>query len=71
MYAIRSYYVDTSENTQLTNQKTLALASLQRRNFKRALEEIEIAQKMDNKDPEVYLIEGLIYFALEDSYNFV
>ena len=58
--------VDTSENTQLTNQKTLALASLQRRNFKRALEEIEIAQKMDNKDPEVYLIEGLIYFALED-----
>ena len=57
---------DSNENTQLTNQKTLALASLQRRNFKRALEEIDIAKKMDDKDPEVYLIEGLIYFALED-----
>lgn len=57
---------DRSSNTQLNNQKTLALASFQRRNFKNALEEIEVAKKMDDKDPEVYLIEGLINFALED-----
>jgi superkiller protein 3 len=57
---------DRSNNTKLINQKTLALASFQRRNFKRAIEEIEVAQKMDDKDPEVYLIKGLIYFALED-----
>lgn len=57
---------DRSSNTQLNNQKTMALASFQRQNFKNALEEIEDARKMDNKDPEVYLIEGLIYFALDD-----
>ena len=57
---------DRSGNSELTNQKTLALASFQRQNFKAALDEIEVARKMDDKDPEVYLIEGLIYFALED-----
>jgi Tfp pilus assembly protein PilF len=54
------------DNKNLTDQKVLALASLKRRNYKQALEEIAAAEKIDMTDPEVYLIRGIILFAIQD-----
>ena len=49
------------------DQKALAVASLRRGNFQRAMEEIDEAQAIGKKeDPEIYLIRGAIYFGLKD-----
>ena len=50
----------------LENQKSLAVASIKRRNFRQAIEDIEEAERINNKDSEVYLIKGAIYFGLKD-----
>ncbi len=55
------------DNKNLTDQKVLALASLKRRNYKQAMEEIAAAEKIDMTDPEVYLIRGIILFAIQDN----
>ena len=57
---------DNSKDKQLSDQKTLALASLLRKNFQQALIDIKEAEDMDDDDPEVYNIKGLIYFALKE-----
>lgn len=54
------------DNKNLTDQKVLALAGLKRRNYKQAMEEIAAAEKIDMTDPEVYLIRGIILFAIQD-----
>lgn len=54
------------ENKNLTDQKTLAVSSLKRRNYKQALEEIAVAEQMAPTDPEVHLIRGIILFAIRD-----
>lgn len=48
------------------NQKSLAIASYRRGNFKQALVDIEEARKRAKRDPEVYLIKGIIYYGLKD-----
>jgi len=50
----------------LENHKGLAVASLRRGNFQQALKEVGEAESINNKDPEVYEIKGLIYFGLKD-----
>ncbi|NIT14465.1 MAG: hypothetical protein GTN99_09570, partial [Candidatus Dadabacteria bacterium] len=55
------------DDKALTDQKTLAMSSLRRRNYKQALEEIEVAEQMAPKDPEVHFIRGIILFAIQDS----
>ncbi len=50
----------------LSDQKNLAMASLLRRNFQQAIVDIKEAEKIDDHDPEVYNIKGLIYFGLKD-----
>ncbi|HZX14831.1 MAG TPA: tetratricopeptide repeat protein [Thermodesulfobacteriota bacterium] len=57
---------ENSKEKQLGDQKTLALASLLRKNFQQALVDIQEAEDMDDDDPEVYNIKGLIYFALKE-----
>ena len=57
---------ENSKEKQLSDQKTLALASLLRKNFQQALVDIQDAEDMDDDDPEVYNIKGLIYFALKE-----
>ena len=54
------------DNKSLRDQKTLAMSSLKRRNYKQALEEIAIAEKIDSTDPEVHLIRGIILSYIED-----
>lgn len=54
------------DNKNLTDQKVLALAALKRRRYKQAVEEIAAAEKIDMTDPEVYLIRGIILFAIQD-----
>ncbi len=54
------------DNKNLMDQKVLALAALKRRNYKQAVEEIAAAEKIDMTDPEVYLIRGIILFAIQD-----
>ncbi|GIW48179.1 MAG: lipoprotein [Deltaproteobacteria bacterium] len=54
------------ESRFVEDQKALAVASLYRQNFKQAMQEIEEAEKVAKKDPEVYLIKGLIYFGLKE-----
>jgi len=53
-------------NRELADQKALAVASLKRTNYKQSVEEIAMAEEIDDTDPEVYLIKGLIYFSIED-----
>lgn len=48
------------------NQKSLAIAAFRRGNFKQALDDINEALRHGKKDPEVYLIKGLIYYGLKD-----
>ncbi len=58
--------VETKQDKRVTDQKSLALASIYRRNFPQAFEDIEAAEKLDRKDPEIPLIKGLIFFGLKD-----
>lgn len=51
---------------EFKNQKALATASSWRGNFQQALKEINEAEKMNDKDPEVYVIKGAIFFGLKD-----
>lgn len=48
------------------NQKSLAIAAFRRGNYKQALSDIAEAERHARKDPEVYLIKGLIYYGLKD-----
>lgn len=48
------------------NQKSLAIASYRRGNYKQALLDIEEARSRAKRDPEVYLIKGIIYYGLKD-----
>ncbi len=57
--------VESSREKTLNDQKGLATASLLRGNFQQALIDIREAEKIDESDPEVYNIEGLIYFYLK------
>lgn len=57
---------ENSKEKSLSDQKTLALASLLRKNFQQALVDIQGAEDIDDDDPEVYNIKGLIYFALKE-----
>jgi Tfp pilus assembly protein PilF len=54
------------DNKSLTDQKTLAMSSLKRRNYKQALDEIAVAEEMDPTDPEVHFIRGIILFYIQD-----
>ncbi len=49
------------------DQKSLAIASSRRGNFQQALKEIEAAEKINDEDPEVYVIKGAIFLGLKDS----
>lgn len=48
------------------DQKALAVASSRRGNFPQALKEIGEAEEINDKDPEVYVIKGVIYIGLKD-----
>ena len=48
------------------NQKSLAVASIRRQNYKQALKDLEEAEKINKNDPEVLLIKGIIYYGLKD-----
>ena len=52
-------------NKYIENQKSLAVASFRRGNLKQALIDIERAEELGKKDPEVHLIKGLVYYALK------
>ncbi len=58
--------VEVDQTKTFENQKALAAASFNRKNFKQALTEIEAAEKINDKDPDVYVIKGLIYVGLQD-----
>ena len=53
---------------QIEDQKSLAIASIYRRNFPQALVDIQIAEEINDEDAEVHLIKGLIFLGLKD-YN--
>ncbi|MGI9533927.1 MAG: tetratricopeptide repeat protein [Thermodesulfobacteriota bacterium] len=55
------------KETELSNQKQLAIASVRRGNFQQAIKDIAPAEEIDDKDPEVYLIKGVIYYGLKDN----
>lgn len=57
--------VENSKEKTLSDQKGLAKASLLRGNLQQAIIDIKEAEKTDGSDPEVYDIEGLIYFGLK------
>ena len=50
----------------ISDQKSLAIASLYRRNFQQALRDVEKIESLDSNDPELYVIKGLVYFGLRD-----
>ena len=58
---------DLDKDTELSNQKQLAVASLRRGNFRQAMKDIAGAEEINNKDPEIYLIKGAIYYGLKDN----
>lgn len=58
--------VAVDQGKTFENQKGLAVASSWRGNFQQALKEIEAAEKINDKDPEVYVIKGAIYMGLKD-----
>ena len=60
--------VEGGQKGQIEDQKSLAIASIYRRNFQQALEDIQIAEKINEDDAEVHLIKGLIFLGLKD-YN--
>lgn len=55
------------KNTEFTNSKALAIASVRRGNFQQALIDLEPAEKINKKDPEIYLIKGIVYYGLKDN----
>ena len=55
------------KNTEFTNSKALAVASVKRGNFQQALIDLEPAEKINKKDPEIYLIKGIVYYGLKDN----
>ena len=55
------------KDTEFTNSKALAVASVRRGNFPQALIDLERAEELNKKDPEVYLIKGVIYYGLKDN----
>jgi len=72
-----SCYSTTSSNTtegsspnskqeRLEDQKQMAIASVRRGNFKQALKDVGKAKDIDDHDPGVYFVYGVIYFALKD-----
>lgn len=60
---------DQKVDSSLQDQKTLALASFYRKNYKQALEDLKEAEKIDRKDPGIYNIKGLVYFSIKDYEN--
>ncbi len=56
----------SGKNTLLENQKQMAIASVLRGNFKQALKDVEKAKEIDEDDPGVYLVYGIIYYGLKD-----
>jgi len=60
---------DQKSDSQLQDQKTLALASYYRKNYKQALEDLREAEKINRRDPGIYNIEGLVYFSIKDYEN--
>jgi Tfp pilus assembly protein PilF len=57
---------ENSKEKLLSDQKALAIASLYRKNFQQAMADIQEAEKINDDDPEVHNIKGLIYFGLRD-----
>jgi len=57
---------EKQEEVSLSDQKSLAVASLLRSNYKQAIEDIGKAEAINPNDPEVFLIKGLIYYGLKD-----
>jgi Tfp pilus assembly protein PilF len=57
---------ESREDRSLSDQKALSVASLRRGNFQQAVEDINKAEEINPKDPDVHLIKGVIYFALKD-----
>jgi len=55
------------KDKEFTNQKALAIASVRRGNFQQALIDLERAEELNKKDPEVFLIKGIIYYGLKDN----
>lgn len=55
-----------NEQERLDNQKQMAVASVRRGNFKQALKDIEKAKEIDDDDPGVHFVYGIIYYALKD-----
>ncbi len=53
------------EGQNVSDKKALAIASLLRGNHRQAVDEIEAAKSINKNDPEIYNIEGLIYFSLK------
>lgn len=58
--------VEVDQTKTFENQKSLAAASSWRGNFPQALKEIEEAEKINDKDPDVYVIKGAIYMGLKE-----
>jgi type IV pilus assembly protein PilF len=57
---------ETNSAQRIQEYKSLAIASIYRRNFQQALQDIQKIESLDSNDPELYLIKGLIYFGLRD-----
>ena len=57
---------EANNDQRISEYKSLAIASIYRRNFQQALEDIRAIEGLDNNDPELYLIKGLIFFGLKD-----
>ncbi len=57
---------DQEDQKQLFNQKQLAIASIRRGNYRQAIEDIAIAEKINAQDPEIYVIKGAIYYGLKE-----
>lgn len=53
------------ESQNVSDKKALAIAALLRGNHRQAVDEIEAAKSINRGDPEIYNIEGLIYFSLK------
>ncbi len=57
---------EADQTKTFENQKALAVSSSWRGNFPQALKEIDEAEKINDKDPEVYVIKGAIYMGLKE-----
>ena len=56
---------ETTSEEDVSDKKALAVASLLRMNYSEAKEELDEAKKINGTDPEIYNIEGLLYFSLK------